>query len=87
MKLNNLDLKRIQLKKQFLTFEKENLSMTTILQKLQYVQLDTLNVANARSQDIFFRSRIDTYKKKRLLNSLLHGISRSISSCLIFSSL
>lgn len=73
MKLNKLDLKRIQLKKQFLTFEKENLSMTTILQKLQYVQLDTLNVANARSQDIFFRSRIDTYQKNDYLTLYCMG--------------
>lgn len=63
MKLNNIDLKRIQLKKQLLHFQtEEKISMTTVLRNLGYVQLDSINITNARSQDIFFRSRTRNYQ-------------------------
>lgn len=63
MKLNNVDFKKIQLYKQFFRFkEKKTVQMADIINCVGYVQLDSINITNARSQDIFFRSRINNYK-------------------------
>lgn len=65
MTLSNNDIKQFQLGKQGLTSLSD--SMEQVLQQAGYVQLDSINIANARSQDLLFRSRVKGYQRNDYL--------------------
>lgn len=65
MTLSNNDIKHFQLSKQGLTSRSD--SMGQVLQQVGYVQLDSINIANACSQDLLFRSRVKGYQRNDYL--------------------
>ncbi|GFH40622.1 DNA glycosylase AlkZ-like family protein [Lactococcus insecticola] len=68
MAFNNRDIKKLQLKKQFpiLTLSPSDnnseATMKQLINSLGFVQLDSMRVMSARSQDIFFYNRDKSYK-------------------------
>lgn len=68
MKFNKEDIKKLQLLKQFGNYESEEYKLEEVLSSLKFIQLDSINVISARSQDLVFYSRVKDYKINDYLN-------------------
>lgn len=68
MKFNKEDIKKLQLFKQFGKYENEEYKLEEVLSSLKFIQLDSINVISARSQDLVFYSRVKDYKINDYLN-------------------
>ena len=73
----NEHIKRFQLfKQQLAVTEAQPFSqpaLFTLLGKIGYIQLDSINVTNARSQDIFLWSRFKDYRKASYVDAYNEG--------------
>lgn len=68
MKFNKEDIKKLQLLKQFGQYENDDYKLEEVLSSLKFIQLDSINVISARSQDLVFYSRVKDYKINDYLN-------------------
>lgn len=73
----NEQIKRFQLVKQQLAIAETKAfsrpALFTLLGKVGYIQLDSINVANARSQDIFLWSRFKNYQNTSYVDAYTKG--------------